>query len=386
MPTQARTQWQLWCDRFDQAQTRESRRSLMSERFRFYSVKNIEWRALRVAAGQIEEQGQPLPRAHPKKAPPSNANHLLLGAYSEDPFVLRLAAALEAGEVTAQSRVLQSEAAPVSLRIRPPHPTAERGTVCADVLDLKVEKSQHAQLQMSWAESETSHALQVSWTRIHVSHGASLHLVLDAAAHSDGDRLVRLEVILEEGAHLSAVSLHGGARHSQFQAVVRCQGADSSWTWKAGSRMNESRFVELQIRGDHPVPRTQSRLDSYMILGDQSRGVFRGSLSISPEGVKTRAEQRSRALLLSKQAVFDALPDLEIATDDVQCAHGATVAPVDENQVFYLASRGISRADATQMLVDAFVQPVLNAIEIPTWRTQAEKRFGMSPSEFEEVP
>jgi len=78
--------------------------------------------------------------------------------------------------------------------------------------------------------------------------------------------------------------------------------------------------------------------------------------------VKADAYQANRNLLLSADARADSMPKLEIETDDVRCTHGATVGPVDDEQVFYLMSRGLRRADAEQMIVEGFFEDVLAAL------------------------
>ena len=77
---------------------------------------------------------------------------------------------------------------------------------------------------------------------------------------------------------------------------------------------------------------------------------------------KTNAFQSNRNLLLSKKARADSLPKLEIEANDLRCTHGATVSQVDEDQVFYLMSRGIPRADAVRLIVEGFFQPSLDRL------------------------
>ena len=78
---------------------------------------------------------------------------------------------------------------------------------------------------------------------------------------------------------------------------------------------------------------------------------------------KTDGNQMSRALLLSRKCEADAKPELEIYADDVACSHGATVGEIDDNHLFYLTSRGIPKAEARQMLIEAFLADVLDEVE-----------------------
>ena len=79
-----------------------------------------------------------------------------------------------------------------------------------------------------------------------------------------------------------------------------------------------------------------------------------------------------RGLLLQRTATVNLKPELEIFADDVKCAHGATVAPIDEDEVFYLQSRGICRPEATKIIVDGFFEPIL--IRIPLRSIQERLR------------
>ena len=83
---------------------------------------------------------------------------------------------------------------------------------------------------------------------------------------------------------------------------------------------------------------------------------------VSPEAGKTDGYQSNRNLILSRQARADSIPGLEILTDDVRCTHGATVGKIDEEQVFYLQSRGLSRGDAEHLIVEGFFDPIMQRI------------------------
>lgn len=98
------------------------------------------------------------------------------------------------------------------------------------------------------------------------------------------------------------------------------------------------------------------------VLDDSARGVFQGKVQVAQDAQKTDGQQMSRALLLSRKAEADAKPELEIYADDVICAHGATVGELDETQLFYLTSRGISRYDARAMLIAAFLDDAVDMI------------------------
>lgn len=113
---------------------------------------------------------------------------------------------------------------------------------------------------------------------------------------------------------------------------------------------------------NHLVPHGSSKQDYKGILGGDSRAVFNGKVRVMRDAQKTSAQQSNKNLLLSKNAEIDTKPQLEIDADDVTCSHGATVGQLDEDALFYLATRGIKPEDAAGYLIRAFAQENLSLI------------------------
>ncbi len=109
------------------------------------------------------------------------------------------------------------------------------------------------------------------------------------------------------------------------------------------------------------------------ILADQSRAVFNGKVLVAPIAQKTDAKQTNRNLLLSDRAKVDTKPQLEIFADDVKCTHGATVGKLNEQQRYYLRSRGIGGRKAEQLLTWAFAAEVIAEIQQPLVRAELER-------------
>ena len=99
------------------------------------------------------------------------------------------------------------------------------------------------------------------------------------------------------------------------------------------------------------------------IVDDDAVGVFQGKIIVEKAAQKTDGAMKSQAILLSPRAQMNEKPELEIFADDVVCGHGATVASLDPEQVFYLQSRGISNNDAKAMLLEAFGGESIDRIE-----------------------
>ncbi len=113
----------------------------------------------------------------------------------------------------------------------------------------------------------------------------------------------------------------------------------------------------------HEAPNCKSEQDYKGILNGHSRAVFNGRVVVTKGAQHTEAKQQNKNLLLSTQTEIDTKPQLEIFADDVVCTHGATVGQLDEEALFYLATRGIGRADASRYLVYAFAAENLRSME-----------------------
>ncbi|MEH1835596.1 MAG: Fe-S cluster assembly protein SufD [Nostoc sp.] len=104
------------------------------------------------------------------------------------------------------------------------------------------------------------------------------------------------------------------------------------------------------------------------IVGDRAHAVFNGKVFVPKPAQLTNAAQLNRNLLLSSKARVDTKPQLEITADNVKCAHGATVSQLEDDEIFYLQSRGIDENDARKLLINAFAAEIINQIPVPSLR------------------
>jgi Fe-S cluster assembly protein SufD len=115
---------------------------------------------------------------------------------------------------------------------------------------------------------------------------------------------------------------------------------------------------------EHIAPSTTSDFAFKGALRDQARAVWRGMIRVEQDAQKTNAYQENRNLLLSKTAHADSIPGLEILANDVRCTHGATLGQVDRDQLFYLMTRGLTRAEAERLIVRGFFQDALDRVAL----------------------
>jgi len=167
---------------------------------------------------------------------------------------------------------------------------------------------------------------------------------------------------LREGAQLDMVNINVGGRVSKNHIIANLLGPQASsrvFGFVSGHNQQHLDFHSLQ---DHQAPRTFSDLLYKAALKDDSRMVYTGLIRIAKQAKQTDAYQANHNLLLSQRARAETIPMLEILADDVRCKHGATIGPVDEEQLFYLMTRGIPRALAERILVMGFVEPIIQQV------------------------
>jgi Fe-S cluster assembly protein SufD len=113
----------------------------------------------------------------------------------------------------------------------------------------------------------------------------------------------------------------------------------------------------------HVHGHTYSDLDFKVVLENSARSAYTGLIRIDVDAADSEAYQENRNLLLDEECRAESIPELEILNENVRCTHGATIGPIDEEQVFYLMTRGLSLRDAERIIVEGFFAPVLDRID-----------------------
>lgn len=155
-----------------------------------------------------------------------------------------------------------------------------------------------------------------------------------------------------------------GARLARIGITVKLQAEDARCDLDGLYLTDGRQHVDHHTRIDHLQPRCTSREHYKGILNGASRAVFNGRVIVHPAAQGSDALQTNHNLLLSENVEIDTKPQLEIWADDVKCSHGATVGQLDEEQVFYLCSRGIGQPAARAMLTRAFAMEIVNRVSL----------------------
>jgi len=166
------------------------------------------------------------------------------------------------------------------------------------------------------------------------------------------------------------VALGGALLRTNLHAHLDGAAAElESFSLLAGSA---ARHVDCLNVAAHHAPRTHSHQTARAIAGGTSRVIFNSKVVVDAGAAHAESQQSSRGLLLSPGAEIDTRPQLEIHTDEVKCAHGATTGRLDPNMMFYMLSRGIDRPTAQSLLVYAFLADVLTGMSSSETRTSIE--------------
>ena len=165
----------------------------------------------------------------------------------------------------------------------------------------------------------------------------------------------------------SAVALGGDYARLRTETRLDGQGAESDLLavyFGDGSQMHYFRTFQ-----DHVAPRTRSDLLFKGAVEDTARSVYSGLIRLRHEAQKANAYQTNRNLVLSEGAGAESIPNLEIEADDVRCSHASTVGPIDDEQRYYLESRGVRPEDAERLIVLGFFEDVFARLPVPALAT-----------------
>lgn len=168
----------------------------------------------------------------------------------------------------------------------------------------------------------------------------------------------------------NAINFGGAIVRSSITVVLNGEGIES--TLNGLSLSTGTQLIDNHTTIDHAKPHCASHEVYKAILDGKSKGVFNGKIFVRKDAQKTDAKQTNKTLLLSDEATIDTKPQLEIFADDVKCTHGATVGHLDEEQLFYLRSRGIGKEEANDLLTFAFASDVINRVHIDPLREQLD--------------
>jgi len=188
-------------------------------------------------------------------------------------------------------------------------------------------------------------------------------------AQNWGDKVVALQMnttAVDHDASAMSLNLNLGSRYSRFESLSRLVGEGARSDLLAVAVATNEQEFDARTLQDHISPHTASDLLYKNALDDRARCTFGGLIRVEPHAHFTDAYQKVRNLLLSDDSEANSMPGLEILADNVRCTHGATSGQINEEEMFYLRSRGIPVPVAQRLIVTGFLNEVVRRLDQPT--------------------
>jgi Fe-S cluster assembly protein SufD len=227
------------------------------------------------------------------------------------------------------------------------------------------EEGARASLIEEYASPESStEAYSNAVTELFVEPNAKLEYVSLQNLSTETWHFASHHARVERDAELDWVAGGFGSKRGKTRIQNDLNGSGATSRVTGAYFADGTQHLDYDTFQEHIAPNCESDFAFKGALRDSATAVWRGMIRVEPDAQKTNAYQECRNLMLSPKAHAVPIPGLEIMANDVRCTHGATVSRVDREQLFYLMTRGLPRAEAERMVVRGFFQNVLDRIEL----------------------
>ncbi len=180
---------------------------------------------------------------------------------------------------------------------------------------------------------------------------------------------------LSSRSNYSSYIFPSGPKFNKLDLKINLNGENSEYNLKAATFLSQKEHQEIKTRINHLVPNCKSYQKVKSVVDSESKGVYQGKIYVQDVAQKTNAYQLSKAILLNEKSEFNSKPELEIYADDVKCSHGSTSGSIDEDSIYYLMSRGLSRKESAELLIDGFLNEISQSIKSTNIREFVQKKL-----------
>ena len=208
---------------------------------------------------------------------------------------------------------------------------------------------------------------------VSLDKNAVMRNILIQNTKNNGHFYKNIKGSLEDGSSYENYILSSGLKLNKIEIEINLNKDNSSCSIYSALNLLEDQHQEIKTRINHNSPNCKSYQKIKNVLNDKSKGIYQGKIFVEKIAQKTDAYQLSKALILNDDAEFDAKPELEIYADDVKCSHGSTSGSIDPDAVHYLMTRGIPKKEAIKLLIDGFLNEILENINISEVKSFLEK-------------
>ncbi|GEO84975.1 MULTISPECIES: Fe-S cluster assembly protein SufD [Alphaproteobacteria] len=206
-------------------------------------------------------------------------------------------------------------------------------------------------------------ALVSSIADLKIEDGAEVTWIILQTEGLEDTHFGQIKVELGTDAKFRLFIVNAGGKLVRQEIHLRTVGEGSDFQLRAVNLLGGESHTDVTMTLGHDVPNTTSTEIIRNVVFDRAKGVFQGMIRVAPDAQKTDARMACNTLLMSDDAEFSVKPELEIFADDVQCAHGATVADILKTHLYYLMSRGIPEKTARALLINGFVAEIVEELE-----------------------
>jgi Fe-S cluster assembly protein SufD len=207
-------------------------------------------------------------------------------------------------------------------------------------------------------------ALCVPVTEISVASGGNLRLGSIQLLDTSAWHLATIEATVDSDATIAEFTVGIGASYDRIRSDTVLAGQGASSILRSTYLGEGDQIHDLRTKQDHVAPKTISDLLCKGAVADRSRSIYSGLIKMRHGAVRSNAMQTNHNLVLSEAAHADSVPNLDISENDVRCSHASTVGPIDEDQRYYLESRGIDPTEAERLLVRGFFRDLLDQTQL----------------------
>jgi Fe-S cluster assembly protein SufD len=276
----------------------------------------------------------------------------------EDPFVARNEANWRDGVLVHVPRGVK-----LSKPIRIEVPVDSDGTATSWRTLIVLEEGAEAEVWEHWSSPDDQvDALLNSVVELSVGQAATLRYVNTQDISERSWIFATQRAQVERDGRLDWAALGFGSGRGKVRMETKLAGPGSEARVTGGYAGGAGQHLDYDTTQEHAAPNTDSDLAFRGVLAAGATAVWRGMIKVDPGAQQTDAFQESRNLLLSPDAHADAIPGLEILADDVRCTHAAAIAQIDKEQLFYLTSRGIDPADAKSLIIEGFLESLVERL------------------------
>ena len=211
--------------------------------------------------------------------------------------------------------------------------------------------------------------LVVPLTELAVADHATLSFVSVQSLGPDTWQLAHQGSTIGAHATLHSFAVALGGSYARLRTDSALQGESGTSKLRAAFIGRDDQMLDFRTLQDHLAPRTTSDLLFMGAVADHAHSVYSGLIRVRRGAVRSDAMQTNHNLVLDEGAHADSVPNLDIEENDVKCSHGSTVGPVDEDQKYYLESRGVEPTVAERLIVAGFFEDIADQVPIPGTRS-----------------